>query len=258
MLPVLIRIGSLKVHSYGAFVAIGFLVGIWIAGREAARRGLDREKVYDMALWAVLWGLAGARLFHVLVFWDHYHVRPAEILKVWNGGLVFYGGFLAALVPCVLAVRRRRMPVPAVADAAALGLPLGLALGRTGCAAAGCCYGKLTSVPWAVVFTDPASLAPLHVPLHPTQLYEALGALAVFGILFAARKRVAVPGTLFGIMLVLYGSLRFALETVRDDPRGFLGPLSESQAVSAVLVACAAAAIARAKLAARKSPAPAP
>jgi phosphatidylglycerol---prolipoprotein diacylglyceryl transferase len=256
MHPVLVRIGSLKIHAYGVLAAIGILAAIWIAGREAARRGLDREKVYDMAFWAALFGIVGARLFHVLVFRDYYRAQPAEILKIWNGGLVFYGGFLAALVPCVLILRRHRMPVPAVADAAALGLPLGLAFGRAGCAAAGCCYGKITSLPWAVVFTNPASLAPLQVPLHPTQIYEALGTLAIFGVLSAVRTRIATPGVLFWIMLVLYGSLRSVLELFRDDPRGFVGPFSESQAVSAVLIVFAGAAIVRAKAAARKPPAP--
>jgi phosphatidylglycerol---prolipoprotein diacylglyceryl transferase len=252
MLPVLARIGSLKIHAYGVLVAIGFLAAIWIAGREAARRGLDREKIYDVAFWAVLFGIVGARLFHVLVFRDYYSSNPAEIFKIWNGGLVFYGGFLAALIACVLILRRRRMPVSAVADAAALGLPVGLAFGRAGCAAAGCCYGKLTSLPWAVVFTNQASLAPLHVPLHPTQIYEALGTLAVFGVLSAVRNRITVPGTLFWIMIILYGSLRSVLELFRDDPRGFVGPLSESQAVSAVLIVFAGAALVRAKAAARK------
>ncbi len=247
MHPVLLKIGSLKVYSYGVFVAIGFLAALWVAGREIGRKGLDRDKFFDMGFWVVISAIVGARLFHVLVYWDHYSSAPSEILKLWNGGLVFYGGFLAAVAVCVYFLRRHRMPFFPVADSSALGIPLGLAFGRIGCTAAGCCYGKLTTVPWAVVFTDPASLAPLGVHLHPTQIYESLGAFAIFGVLYATRDRFKTPGMLFWTMIIMYGVVRSFLEIFRDDPRGFLGPFSESQIVSAILIAYAAFSIVRAR-----------
>jgi phosphatidylglycerol:prolipoprotein diacylglycerol transferase len=250
--PVLVEIGSLKVYSYGVFVAIGFLAALWVAGREIARRGIDRDTFYDMGFWAVVSAIAGSRLFHVLVYWKFYRETPLEIFKLWNGGLVFYGGFLAAVAVCVWFLRRHRMPFLPVADASSLGIPLGLAFGRIGCTAAGCCYGKLTSVPWAIVFTDPGSLAPLHVHLHPTQIYESISGFAIFGILYATRDRFQTPGMLFWTMLILYGVIRSFLEIFRDDPRGFLGPFSESQIVSAVLIAYAVVSIVRA----RSRPAP--
>jgi phosphatidylglycerol:prolipoprotein diacylglycerol transferase len=245
--PVLVKIGSLKVYSYGVFVAIGFLAALWVAGREIARKGLDRDTFYDMGFWVVLSAILGSRLFHVLVYWDVYRDAPAEILKLWNGGLVFYGGFLAAVGVCVWFLRRHRMPFLPVADASALGIPLGLAFGRLGCTAAGCCYGKFTTLPWAIVFTDPASLAPLHVPLHPTQIYESIAGFAIFGFLYATRDRFETTGMRFWVMIILYGVVRSFLEIFRDDPRGFLGPFSESQIVSAVLVLYAAVSIIRAR-----------
>ena len=243
MHPVLFKFGSLKIYSYGVFVAIGFLAALWVAGREIARKGLDRETFYDMGFWAVISAIVGARLFHVLVYWKYYRGIPAEIFKLWNGGLVFYGGFLAAAAVGIYFLRRHKMPVLPVADAVALGIPLGLALGRIGCTAAGCCYGKFTTLPWAIVFSDPSSLAPLHVPLHPTQIYESLAAMAIFGVLVATRDRFETPGMRFWALIILYGVARSFLEIFRDDPRGFIGPFSESQIVSAILIVYAVASI---------------
>ncbi len=233
MHPVLLQIGSLKIYSYGVFVAIGFLAALWVSGREIARQGLDREKFLDMGFWVVLSAIAGARIFHVLVYWREYAEAPGEILKLWNGGLVFYGGFLAAVAVCVVFLRRNRMPFLTVADASSLGIVLGLAFGRLGCTAAGCCYGKPTTLPWAITFTDPGCLAPLDVPLHPTQIYESMGSFAIFGFLYATRDRFRTPGMRFWTMLILYGAARAFFEIFRDDPRGFVGPFSESQVVSA-------------------------
>ncbi len=248
MHPILARIGSLNIYSYGVFVAIGFLAAIRVAAREIARKGSDPETFYDMAFWLVLAAIAGARVFHVLVYWSHYAANPSEIYRLWNGGLVFYGGLLAAAAACIVFLRRRGLPFLPVADAAALGIPLGLAFGRIGCALAGCCYGKPANVPWAIVFSDPSSLAPPHVPLHPTQLYESLAGFAIFGILAATRDRFATPGMRFWTMLILYGIARSLLEIFRDDPRGFLGPFSESQVVSAALVLYAVVSIAAARV----------
>ncbi len=152
---------------------------------------------------------------------------------------------LTRLTARLVFLRRRGLPFLPVADAAALGIPLGLAFGRIGCALAGCCYGKPTALSWGIVFSDPACLAPLHVPLHPTQLYESLAGFAIFGILSATRDRFVTPGMRFWTMLILYGAARSLLELLRDDPRGFVGPFSESQVVSAVLVAYAVISIVR-------------
>ena len=257
MHPVLLQAGSLKIYAYGVFVAVGFLAAIWVSGREVARQGIDREKFYDMGFWVVLSAIVGARLFHVVVYWRNYAADPVEILKLWNGGLVFYGGFLAAVAACLIYLRRNRIPFLPVADASAIGIPLGLAFGRIGCTMAGCCFGKPCDLPWAVTFSDPASLAPLHVPLHPTQIYESMAGFAIFGILYATRDRFRTPGVRFWTMLILYGAARSFLEIFRDDPRGFLGPLSESQVVSAVLIVYAVASLlaARAKAKAPARPA---
>lgn len=260
MHPILVKIGSLNIYSYGLFVAIGFLLAIRVAAWEIDRKGLDRESFYDMAFWLVVAAIVGARLFHVLVYWPYYAANPSEIYRLWNGGLVFYGGMIAGLAACLVFLRRRGIPFLPMFDAVSLGIPLGLAFGRIGCTLAGCCYGKPTAAAWGIVFSDPACLAPLHVPLHPTQLYESLAGLVIFGILLATRDRFVTPGMRSWTMLILYGVARSVLEVFRDDPRGFVGPFSESQIVSAVLVLYAAASIAVARSRARSgSPArPAP
>jgi phosphatidylglycerol---prolipoprotein diacylglyceryl transferase len=247
MHPVLLQVGSLKIYSYGVFVAIAFLSALWVSGREIARQGLDREKFFDMGFWVFLSAIAGARLFHVLVYRRGDEEAPTEIFKLWNGGLVFYGGFIAATAACIVFLRRNRMPFLPVADASSLGIALGLALGRLGCVSAGCCFGKPTSLPWAVTFTDPACLAPLHVPLHPTQIYETIGGFAIFGFLYATRDRFKTPGVRFWTMLILYGAARSFFEIFRNDPRGFVGPFSESQVVSAILITYAVVSILRAR-----------
>jgi phosphatidylglycerol:prolipoprotein diacylglycerol transferase len=258
MHPVLLQIGSVRIYSYGVFVALGFLAALWVSGREIDRAGMDREKFYDMGIWVVLSAILGARLFHVLVYWREYAAAPSEILKLWNGGLVFYGGFLAAVATCVVYLRRNRIPFLPVADASAIGIPLGLAFGRIGCTSAGCCFGKPTDLPWAITFTDPGCLAPLHVPLHPAQIYEALAGFAIFGLLYVTRSRFRTPGMRFWTMLILYGAARGFLEIFRNDPRGFVGPFSESQIVSAVLIVYAAASILVARARGNASPPPGP
>jgi len=256
MHPVLLEIGPLRIYSYGVFAAAGVLAAAWVAAREYARAGGEREAFEEAAFFALLGGIAGARLFHVLVSWRSYAAQPLEILRLWHGGLVYYGGLLGGLAAAFAATRRRKIPFLAAADAAALGLPLGLALGRAGCLLAGCCYGKPSALPWAVVYTDPAAPAPLYVPLHPAQVYEALAALGIFALLAATRARFRTAGMRFWTFLLLYGAGRFALERYRDDPRGFLGPLSESQLVSVLLGLYAAASIVRAGR--RTAPRPGP
>jgi phosphatidylglycerol:prolipoprotein diacylglycerol transferase len=236
MHPVLLQIGSFKIYSYGTLVAVGFLVALWVCARETDRLGIDRDTFYDLGIWLILAAVVGSRLFHVLVYWRDYAANPLEIFKLWNGGLVFYGGLLGALLAGGIFLRRKGLPFLPIADVAAIGIPLGIGFGRLGCTLAGCCYGKPTGCPLSITFTNPASLAPLNVPLHPTQPYEALAGFCIALLLYLTRDRFRTPGMRFWTMLILYGIARSSLEILRDDPRGFVGPFSESQVVSFVLI----------------------
>ena len=154
---------------------------------------------------------------------------------------MFYGGLILAVVVAFWYIARHNMPFWTTCDVFAPGIALGHVTGRLGCFAAGCCYGKATTVPWAVVFTDPAAAAnvgtPLGIPLHPTQLYEAGAELLILGVLLAAERRGrGFPGRTFWAYMFLYAVSRFVIEFYRGDPRGTVfGVLSTSQFISVVL-----------------------
>lgn len=243
MHPILIEFGSFSLRVYGLMAALGLMGGIWLASREAVRTGEDKERIMDIAFYMVLAAIIGARLMYVILEWDYFAARPLDALKIWQGGLVFYGGFLGAVIAGTFYVRRHKMPFWKTADCFAIGIPFGHALGRIGCFAAGCCYGLATDLPWAVKFTDPNSLAPLHVDLHPTQLYSAAANFAIFGIIFMMRKKKVFEGQLALTYIALYAITRSIMEFFRGDDRGavFLGIISPAQITAMIMVGLAIA-----------------
>ncbi|MDH7499696.1 MAG: prolipoprotein diacylglyceryl transferase, partial [candidate division NC10 bacterium] len=234
MHPILFKIGPFTLHTYGLFISMGVLLAIALAAREARREGLDPQKMLDLGFYLLVASIIGSRLLFVLIFYPDYLHRPWAIFKLWEGGLVFYGGFVLALAVGIWYLRRNRLPLWRTADLWAAPLALGHALGRIGCFSAGCCYGKPSSVPWAVTFSDPQSLAILGVPLHPVQLYETLSNFLLFCFLFLFRRFRRFEGQVFWLYVLLYSLLRFLLEFYRGDARGFLLPpyLSISQGIS--------------------------
>lgn len=237
MHPVLFKLGPVTIHTYGVLVALAFLAGITIASREAARKGIDKDLMVDLCLYLLGAAIIGSRLLEVAVDYRYYMQHPLEIVMIWKGGLVFYGGFILAVLTGVWFMNRYNMPLWTTADILAPCIALGQSIGRLGCFSAGCCYGKPTDLPWGVTFTDPGSLAELGVPLHPTQLYESAGTLVIFALLWLFRKKTKFSGQLFWMYVIMYSVLRFCLEFVRGDQvRGFVNiasfTLSTSQAVS--------------------------
>lgn len=220
MWPKLLEWHGFTLHTYGLFVGLGFLAGYGWFRRESARRGWPEPVPDGVFAISLIAGLLGSRAAYALLFWESFRTRPVEILKIWTGGLVFYGGLAAAGLVCASYLWRRYIPLAAAADAAAPSLAIGQAIGRLGCFSAGCCYGKVASVPWAVTFRHPESLAPLLLPLHPVQLYEAAGNLMLFAVLAARNGRRPIEGTTAALYLCLYGALRFAWEFLRADDRG--------------------------------------
>jgi phosphatidylglycerol:prolipoprotein diacylglycerol transferase len=231
MHPILLQFRSVTVYSYGFLIAVGFFLGILLATREARRLGENPEKILDLSFYILVAAIVGSRLFYVLTTWESYAENPLEIIKIWKGGLVFYGGFLGAVTAAVVYMRLNRLPFWKTADILAPSLALGQALGRLGCFLAGCCYGRPSDVPWAVTFTDQRCLAPVNTPLHPTQLYSAFTNLAIFIILWALSRRNRIPGRVFWTYVLLYGLTRSIIETLRGDFRGaeVFGLLSISQ-----------------------------
>jgi phosphatidylglycerol:prolipoprotein diacylglycerol transferase len=184
--PELFHIGSFAVPAYGLLVALGVMVGLFVSARMGREQGLDGERIWDLGVFVVLAAIVGAKLMLIINDFSWYAEHPKEIfsLSTLQAGGVFYGGLLAALLVSVWYMRRHRMPWLRTADAFAPGLALGHAIGRIGCFAAGCCYGKPTASWLGVVFTNPianqVSGTPLNIPIYPTQLMESAVELANF------------------------------------------------------------------------------
>jgi phosphatidylglycerol:prolipoprotein diacylglycerol transferase len=233
MYPELLRLGPFTIYSYGMMVALGFLAGTALARRNARRSGLDPERITDLCFTALIAGLAGARLMFVATDPNYYLAHPLEILMVWRGGLVFYGGLLFGVLAAVWFVNRHQLAFGPVLDVMAPTIVLGHAFGRLGCFLNGCCYGRPGKC--GVVF--PALADNLH--RQPIQLYESFGLLVILAILLRFGRRPR-NGGVFVLYLALYGILRFVLEFWRADDRGlFIFGLSPGQFISIIAVAVA-------------------
>lgn len=235
MHPILINIGPVTIYSYGFFIALAFIVGLLWARHEARTRGLDPRLIADAGFYIILAAIVGSRLLYVLLNPSYFLSNPLEILFFWKGGLVFLGGVILAAVTLLWFFYRQGLSIWPWLDCLAPGIALGQAIGRIGCFLAGCCYGKATSVPWAVTFTNEHSLAPLNVPLHPTQIYHALAGLITFVLLLAFKRVFKGEGQIMGLFLVLYSLFRFNIEFFRGDYRGELGFLSVTQIIAIIV-----------------------
>ncbi|MGD9975900.1 MAG: prolipoprotein diacylglyceryl transferase [Desulfatirhabdiaceae bacterium] len=220
MYPILFRFGNISLFTYGLMLAIAFLTGIMLAKKEAVRTGMDPDQIMDLSFYILISALLGARIFYILTDIKRFIHDPVEIIRIWNGGLVFYGGFIGAVIAAVIFMKKHSMPLLKTADIMAPGLVIGQAIGRIGCLFAGCCYGKVCDLPWAITFHHPESLAPLDIPLHPTQLYAVLAKTSIFVYLWLHRKKKRFDGELFWQYVFLYGLMRSAVEFFRGDFRG--------------------------------------
>jgi phosphatidylglycerol:prolipoprotein diacylglycerol transferase len=222
MLPVLFRVGSFEITSFGVMVALGAALGVLLLRHELARRGLDVAAGTDAALVGVLAGLVGAKLLFVVEHLD----EGVAVTLLSRGGMSWFGGLIGGVAGGIFVVARRRLPVLAALSAAAPALTLGHAIGRLGCLLVGDDYGRPTMLPWGIAF--PEGYPPTAVPVHPTQLYEAIP-LFVFTWLLVRWRRRGVPDALvFGRYLVLVGATRFLVEIVRVNVRVAFG-LSAAQ-----------------------------
>jgi phosphatidylglycerol:prolipoprotein diacylglycerol transferase len=221
------------------------LTGLWISVRNSEKQGIDPENAWNFGILVVLAGIIGAKALYILVDWTYYASHPGEIFSfsTLQAGGVFSGGLVAGLVAAAWYIRKHHMPALATCDAFAPGLAMGHAIGRVGCFAAGCCYGKPTNHIWGVTFTNPLAQAwvgtPLNEALEPTQLIESAAELIIFSILMWLLNRKKFDGQVFGAYLFLYGIARYFIEFLRGDPgRGsvFGGIMSGTQLIAIGLV----------------------
>jgi phosphatidylglycerol---prolipoprotein diacylglyceryl transferase len=217
-----------QLHTYGVLIALGFVAGIVVAVRQARKEFIDPNVVLDLAFWILVSAMVGSRLLYILVNLHEYVADPLALVKVWTGGLVFYGGFLGAVAASWYYCRKKGLSFFRISDLMIPSVALGHFFGRMGCWSAGCCHGCATgSEHFGAVFTAAGTVVArsrlLGVPIHPTQLYEAFGELSIFLALILLRKRKRFNGQLLCIWLVAYPVWRFCTELFRGDlERGML------------------------------------
>jgi phosphatidylglycerol:prolipoprotein diacylglycerol transferase len=238
--PELFSIGPITVYSYGVLLAVSYLLGLRLAMWRATRWGLDASRVLDLGIYIIIAALIGAKLLLLVVDFDQFRQSPAELLSLARSGGVFYGGLIVAVGVAFWYIARHGMPFWTTCDVFAPGIALGHVTGRLGCFAAGCCYGRQTTLPWGITFHNPLAAAnvgtPLGIPLHPTQLYEAGAELLILIVLLTTERRGRqFSGRTFWLYMLLYAISRYIIEFYRGDPRGEMFGMSTSQFISVVL-----------------------
>ncbi len=249
---ILLSIGTLRVYSYGFMLALAFIAGTYLATVRAKRHSISAALVTDLVFYILLSAVAGARVLFVAVNWSYYRDHLLDILKVWEGGLVFYGGFLLAFGVAAWFLKKHRLSFLKIADIFSPSLAIGVAIGRIGCFLNGCCYGKI-SWHWGICFPargEPPAFAQQvldgllpfgatqSLPVIPAQIYESLGGVAIFLILVWLERKKRPEGFLFAAFMFLYSISRFIIEGFRYYESSFVlfGTLTVSQLISALLI----------------------
>ena len=227
MHPILLKLGPINIYSYGVMVAVGFSIAAFLVYRRAPKFGMDRDVVIDYLILALASGIAGARIFYVLLNIGYYSARPMEILNLSRGGLVWYGGFAAAILVSIWFTKKKGLCFWSIVDLLAPYIALGQAFGRIGCYLNGCCYGISASDNF------------IFGRRHPTQIYSSILLFIIFAVLIKWQSVKRFKGEIFMGYCILYSCKRFCMEFLRaDNPRIFLG-LTISQLISAAVLLAA-------------------
>lgn len=243
--PIVFNIGHFALRWYSLIVLIAAGVGIWLTAREAERKGFKKDDIYDAAVWIVVGGLIGARLFHVIDHWPHeYAMNPIRALYIWEGGLAIWGALIGGLIAASLVSWRRGWRFPVLLDAAVPGLVLAQAIGRIACIITGDAMGKPTAGPFGFAYTSPNAMVPaLGVYYTPMPVYELIVNLGIFALVWQLRKRNWPDGRLFLVYLTLYSLARFFLAFTSSYRIIALG-LTQSQIIALIALAISLALLA--------------
>jgi phosphatidylglycerol:prolipoprotein diacylglycerol transferase len=236
--PIILNIGYFALRWYSLILLVAIVIGVWLTAREAERKGFKKDDVYEAAVWIIVGGIIGARLFHVLDHWsDVFAADPLRALYVWEGGLAIWGAVTGGLITTVLVSSKRGWRFPAFLDAGAPGLVLAQAIGRIACVITGDAMGKPTSGPFGFAYTNPNALVPqLGVYYTPMPVYEIVVNLIIFTLLWNLRKRHWPDGRLFLVYLLLYSLERFFL-AFTSSYRIIAFGLTQSQIVALIALA---------------------
>jgi phosphatidylglycerol:prolipoprotein diacylglycerol transferase len=211
------QIGSLTVHWYGVFLAIGFLVGLWTASRRGLRVGMSPENVLDSGVWLIVGSVVGARILYVISYWkESFAGKPFwEVFMIHHGGLVYYGGLIGASLAFIAYSRFKHLPLWKLADVLTPSISLGYAIGRNGCLMNGCCFGRPTDLAWAVHYPED------HIThgqgVHPSQVYDSILSFGLYFLLTWFFNRKKFDGQVFSIYLMAYAFTRSTVEFFRGD-----------------------------------------
>ena len=241
MCPIIFKIGPILIYSYGLMIGIGVILAMWLSEKNGKKEGLNPLKILDLMLVVFLASVVGGRLARVSLDWSDYVSNPLKIFKIWEGGFDFYGGLILALPIGIWYLQRNKLPVLNTIDLVITYVPLAHAFGRVGCFLEGCCYGTLTTVPWAVRFPKwfsardgiigtPAFIqhvnmhliepsATFSLPVHPTQVYSSLCLFIIFFILVILRKYKHFNGEILSAYFIFYSIDRFFMEFLRGDAK---------------------------------------
>lgn len=249
MRPILFEIKFLglkiPLFSYGVMLAIAFIAAAWIASRRAEKLGYPKDEYYNTTIAVMIGSLLGARLFYVIQNFRDYAGNPLDILKVWEGGLVFYGGLIGGIIGAIYYIRTRKLDASVYFDAGAPSMGIGLFFTRIGCFLNGCGFGKPTTLFWGITFPAHSKAwwqqvqdglidinTPHSLPVHPTEPLSSLNGLIIFILFSYLLKKRSFRWQIFLGFLMYYSVSRFVIEILRGDKiRGFVGPLSTSQFV---------------------------
>jgi phosphatidylglycerol:prolipoprotein diacylglycerol transferase len=243
--PVLLKLGNFTVPTYGVLYLLSFLVGIAVFARLTRSETMPFGKMYELGFGIAIAGEIGARLLFIIVEWERFSSGAISMQQFLVAGRVVLGGVVAASLYCIWVVRHYNLKPARMLDAMLTGAALGMSIGRLGCLAAGCCYGKPTSLWWGITFSHPLAErlngTPLHIPLHPTQLLQFATAMVLFLFLFRLHHRKRFDGQVAATFFLIAGLLRFGNEFLRGDPRGEAAGITTSQWVGLLMAAGATA-----------------
>ena len=231
MHPILFSIGPVAIHSYGLMLGLAFLATMYLSSRRASIFDLSGERVSNLIILFLVSGIVGARIAYVLANMSLFLDSPLEILMINKGGLIFYGGFIFALVAGIVYAMVTRLAILDTADLMAPFIALGHSIGRVGCFFNGCCYGRPTDSFLGVCFPDTL------VRVYPTQLFSSAGLLAIFFLLFFFQSRRRFKGEIISLYFILYGAFRFLIEFLRGDSAEVLLGFTSAQIISIIFVA---------------------